>query len=111
MKSFHIGYLIILLVSIIIIIGCEDDPVSNQADHFKAIGTVVYDATGALSVSILRGVTTDTLYIDEGVLSDHFEVKFYDDSENIIECTDKWKCYIRPFNPRYIFNKLVAASW
>lgn len=85
MKSIHIRYLLILLVSIIIITGCEDDPVSNQADHFKAIGTVIYDATGALSVSILRGVTTDTLYIDEGILSDHFEVKFYDDNENIID--------------------------
>jgi hypothetical protein len=83
MKSIHFRYLLILLI--VIISACEDDPVSNQADHFKAIGTVIYDATGALSVSILRGVTTDTLYINEGVLSDHFEVKFYDDEENIIE--------------------------
>ena len=85
MKLFYTKYFLIFLFSILIITACEDDPVTNQEDHFKAIGTVLYEATGALTVSILRGETTDTLYIDEGVLSDHFEVKFYDESENIIE--------------------------
>ncbi|MBK7106405.1 MAG: hypothetical protein IPH62_14085 [Ignavibacteriae bacterium] len=66
------------------LISCQDDPVSNQEEHFEAIGTVIYDATGATVVSILRGVTDDTLKISNGELSDHFSVKFYDENENII---------------------------
>lgn len=85
MKTNPFSRLIYVLVIISLLIGCEDDPVSNQEEHFEAIGTIIYDATGAVAASILRGVTTDTLFIDNGVLSDHFSVKFYDEDENIID--------------------------
>lgn len=85
MKSIRVKYFVILTLITSLFISCEDDPVSNQEEHFEAIGTVIYDATGALAVSILRGVTADTLFINVGELSDHFDVKFYDDDENIID--------------------------
>lgn len=75
----------LLLLFVLFINSCEDDPVSNQEDHFEAIGTAIYDATGAIAVSIIGGVTTDTLVIENGKLSDHFDVKFYDENENIID--------------------------
>lgn len=77
--------LIYSLVMVILLIGCKDDPVTPQEEHFEAIGTAIYDASGALVVSILRGVTKDTLKIKNGELSDHFEVKFYDENEKIID--------------------------
>lgn len=81
-KKFSLAF--ILLIGLFLA-SCEDDSVSSQEDHFEAIGTVIYDATGALAVSILRGETSDTLYIANGELSDHFDVKFYDEDENIVD--------------------------
>lgn len=75
----------VLLFSALFLFGCKDDPVTPQEDHFEAIGTIIYDATGAQAVSILRGETSDTLFIENGVLSDHFDLKFYDDNENIVD--------------------------
>lgn len=89
MNTSFFSRLLYISILISLIIGCEDDPVSNQEDHFQAIGTIIYDATGAETASILRGVTTDTLFINNGVRSDHFSVKFYDDDENIIDPPDE----------------------
>ncbi|MBI9070965.1 MAG: hypothetical protein JEY94_05170 [Melioribacteraceae bacterium] len=86
-------YLKIVLISLILIniTACsdDDDPIAPEEHHFEAIGTVIYNATGAIDVSILRGTTTDTLYAVVGERSDHFEVKFYDENENIIEPPDE----------------------
>ncbi len=76
---------VLILIIFTFFLSCKDDPVTNQEEHFEAIGTIIYDATGAVVVSILRGVTNDTLKITNGELSDHFEVKFYDEDENIID--------------------------
>lgn len=80
---------ILLFISIAVIISftscSDDDPLSAEEEHFEAIGTAIYDATGALTLSILRGETEDTLYVDAGELSDHFTVKFYDEDENIVD--------------------------
>ena len=83
MKKFILMKLLLLLSIAFTFNSCdEDDPVSPQEEHLEAIGTAIYDATGALTLSIIRGETNDTLYIEEGILSDHFEVKFYDEDEN-----------------------------
>jgi len=77
--------LLFVLIFSFLTISCEDDTVSSQEEHFEAIGTAIYDATGALSVSILRGVTSDTLFVTNGELSDHFDVKFYNEDEIIVD--------------------------
>lgn len=81
----QIKSLIYSFMIVILLISCKDDPVTPQEEHFEAIGTAIYDASGSLVVSILRGVTNDTLKIKNGVLSDHFDVKFYDENEKIID--------------------------
>lgn len=76
----------ILLLSIMFFVSCnDDDPVTPQEEHFEAIGTVIYNATGAEIARILRGVTTDTLSAQVGVLSDHYRVKFINDDEEIVD--------------------------
>ena len=62
----------------------DDDPVQPQEEHFEAIGAVIYDGTGAEIARILRGVTCDTLYAQVGVLSDHYDVKFINDEEEVV---------------------------
>lgn len=62
----------------------DDDPVTPQEEHFEAIGTVIYDATGAEVLRILRGVTSDTLFAKVGILSDHYNVKFLDEDEVVV---------------------------
>ncbi|MCB0730677.1 MAG: hypothetical protein KDC88_06560 [Ignavibacteriae bacterium] len=86
MKTNILARILILLIITISFFSCkDDDPITPAEDHFEAIGTVIYDATGALAVSILRGETNDTLRITNGERSDHFDVKFYDDNENIVD--------------------------
>lgn len=76
----------VILFSIMFFVSCsDDDPVTPQEEHFEAIGTVIYDATGAEIARILRGVTTDTLSAQVGVLSDHYRVKFINDEEQIVD--------------------------
>jgi len=83
-KSFVL--LLSVLSAVFVFSSCsDDDPVEPLEDHFEAIGTIVYDATGAVAASILRGVTDDTLYAPNGDLSDHFTVKFYNENEEIID--------------------------
>jgi len=79
----------ILLVTFMLACSDDDTPLQAEEEHFEAIGTVVYDASAALTLSILRGVTTDTLYAVNGELSDHYTVKFYDEDENIIDPPDE----------------------
>lgn len=82
-------YFIIILLAVSVI-SCSDDedPVAPQEEHFEAIGTVIYDATGAEVLRVLRGTTTDTLLAKVGVLSDHFDVKFIDEDEDVVDAPD-----------------------
>lgn len=66
----------------------EDAPIAPEAEHFEAIGLVIY-SSGIEVASILRGVTDDTLIAPEGALSDHYEVRFYDDDENVIDAPEQ----------------------
>jgi hypothetical protein len=64
--------------------GCsEDDPLPPAEEHFEAIG-VYLTASGIEIVSILRGVTDDTLTVPDGALGDGIDVKFYNENEQII---------------------------
>ena len=81
-------YLSISFLLLIFTSCSDDDPVSEQENHFEAIGTVIYDATGAEIVRILRGVTSDTLTAQVGVLSDHYRVKFINDDETIVDAPE-----------------------
>lgn len=65
----------------------DDDPVSAQEEHFEAIG-IHFSSSGIELGKILRGVTTDTLFAPLGSLSDHIEVKFYDEDENLVNAPD-----------------------
>jgi hypothetical protein len=65
----------------------EDDPVTPQQGHFDAIG-VVLTTSGIEVVSILRGVTNDTLKVQAGQLTDHFDVSFYDENEHVVDAPD-----------------------
>lgn len=82
------SYLVVLFLLIILTSCNDDDPVSHQEEHFEAIGTVIYDATGAEIARILRGVTADTLSAQVGILSDHYTVKFINDDEVIVDPPD-----------------------
>lgn len=83
-KSFKF-YFFILMLGMLSINACsEDDPVAPQEEHFEAIGMII-ETSGIRVASILRGETNDTLYALVGVASDHFDVKFYDEDENIVD--------------------------
>ena len=76
---------VILLFSLLTIItlttGCEDDPISPQEEHLSAIGMVFY-SSGIEVARMVRGVTTDTLFVPFGGLTEHFDIKFLDENEN-----------------------------
>lgn len=63
--------------------GKKDDPVAPKEEHFKAIGMVFY-TSGIKVASILRGVTSDTFKVAEGVLGPGIDVKFYNENEQEI---------------------------
>ncbi|MCF8241274.1 MAG: hypothetical protein K9J16_07795 [Melioribacteraceae bacterium] len=83
---YKVSLAIITIILSAIIISCseESDPVAPQEDHFEAIGVVLYNS-GIELASILRGETNDTLHAPLGEISDHFEVKFYNEDETIID--------------------------
>ena len=76
---------VLAITSITFLSSCkDDDPVSAQEEHFEAIG-IHFSNSGIKLAQILRGVTADTLFAPLGSLSDHIEVKFFDDDENVID--------------------------
>ena len=83
-KNILIKIFISLIFTLLAASCSEDDPVAPQEEHFEAIGTVIYDATGAEALRILRGETIDTLYAEVNILSDHFDVKFINDEEEVV---------------------------
>jgi hypothetical protein len=76
-----------LLIMVLFVSCGDDDPLAPEIEHFEAIGLAVF-SSGIQVASILRGVTTDTLHAPEGGLSDHYEVQFYDEDENLIDPPD-----------------------
>ncbi|MBN1301968.1 MAG: hypothetical protein JW995_12200 [Melioribacteraceae bacterium] len=75
---------------IILIIGlfaaCSDEePLASEEEHFEAIGTLIYNESGDQVVSILRGITDDTLKVNAGVLSGEYSLKFYNEDEEIVD--------------------------
>jgi len=70
---------------LIALYGCsKDDPVTPQEEHFEAIG-MYFSTSGIKLAQILRGETTDTLVAPLGGLSDHINIQFFDENENIID--------------------------
>lgn len=86
-NKFILSNLLIILVLSLALFSCndEDDPVAPQEEHFEAVGTVIYDASGKEIVRIFRAETTDTLFAEAGLLSDHHTVKFLDEDEEILD--------------------------
>ena len=75
----------VFLIAITVVnIGCEEDPVAPQEEHLKAIGMAFY-SSGIEVARILRGETADTLFAPLDTLSNHLDVKFFDEDENIID--------------------------
>ena len=82
-KIFIPAVLVLLLMT-----ACsEDDPVAPKEEHFEAIG-VVLSTSGIEVASILRGETDDTLHAQVGQISDHLEVRFYNEDEQIVEAPE-----------------------
>lgn len=87
-KSIPKLLLFIFLITSVLITSCKEDPLSAEEEHFEAIGMAIFDASGKMVVKILRGVTADTLKGELNKRSDHFDVKFYDGSEKLIDPPD-----------------------
>ncbi len=85
MYRYYFKFIVIISFLIITVACSKDNETINQADHFEAIGTAITDASGAISVKILRGITTDTLVAPYGARSEAMFIKFYDNNENIIQ--------------------------
>ncbi|MBD3409960.1 MAG: hypothetical protein GF419_07120 [Ignavibacteriales bacterium] len=83
----------------------EDNPASDQMEHFEAYGMIIYQS-GAKVLDYFGpdydpGTTMigDTLTIDQG-LTPHWEVQFYDPDRNVIAPpTDADKSFGAAFNP------------
>ncbi len=85
MYKYYFKFLVIFSLLIFTVACNKDNETINQADHFEAIGTAITDASGAITVKILRGVTSDTLVAPLGARSEAMFIKFYDNNENIIQ--------------------------
>ncbi|MEW6652755.1 MAG: hypothetical protein AB1394_04705 [Bacteroidota bacterium] len=87
-NKFRLSVFLALFTSLIVFTGCKEEPLSPDEDHFKAIGMLIYDASGKQIAKILRGVTADTLKGTVGSTTEHHTVKFYDENEKIIDAPD-----------------------
>ncbi len=85
MKKTTILFIVSLCIIPLFLTGCadEDDPLVPE-EHFKAIG-MVFETSGIRIASILRGETGDTLLAPLNDLSDHIEVRFYNNDEELID--------------------------
>jgi hypothetical protein len=80
-------YILYLVAISLLITACsddDDDPLTPAEDHFEAIG-MQFSNSGIVLASILRGVTTDTLEAPLNAISDHYEIMFYNDDEQLID--------------------------
>jgi hypothetical protein len=87
MRSHTILGFLALSFLVLTVTGCEDDHLHPAGDHFEAIGVVLYRGDTAV-LSILRGVTSDTLTIASGVTGEDYDVRFYDEDERIVDADD-----------------------
>ncbi|MDT8322966.1 MAG: hypothetical protein RRA94_02555 [Bacteroidota bacterium] len=84
----HAKHALFIIVPFILLTACsEDDPVAPQEDHAEAIGLLLYRGD-TLHASILRGETTDTLYAVVDQTGEDFDVRFYDEDEDVFEAHD-----------------------
>ncbi|HOJ05355.1 MAG TPA: hypothetical protein PK916_15255 [Bacteroidota bacterium] len=82
------AFIIATMLFTTLITACsEDDPVTPQEDHFEAIGMALYRGDTKV-LGILRGVTTDTLRATVGVTGEDYDVRFYNENEQIVEADD-----------------------
>ena len=72
-KSKLFGFL--LLIILLFISACSEDPIAPQKEHVKAVGMVFY-TSGIEIARVFKGVTEDTLTVASGSLSDHIDIKF-----------------------------------
>ncbi len=78
-------FIIIAGIFSVLLLSCgEENPLPPAEDHFEAEG-MVFLQSGIIVASIFRGVTSDTLIAPAGGRSDHFNVKFYDENQNVID--------------------------
>ncbi len=88
MRHYRFTALFALAFSFAFLSACsEDDPITPQDDHFEAIGVVLYRGDTQV-LSILRGVTGDTLRAAVEVSGEDYDIRFYDEDENIVEADD-----------------------
>ncbi len=88
MRHFSISITLAIILALAVLPACsEDDPVAPQEDHIEAIGLVLYRSDVPV-LSILRGVTNDTLRVATGVTGEDYDVRFYDKDEDIVEADD-----------------------
>lgn len=66
-------------------ISCSDEtnPITSEADHFKAYG-LIFESSGNRILTYFNLKTNDTLYVPIG-MTDHMEVKFLDEAEKVID--------------------------
>ncbi len=83
--SRRISLIYLVLATLLIISACsDDDPLTAEEDHFEAIG--MYFSTSGIEIArILRGETTDTLEAPVGGLSDHTEIMFFNEDEELVD--------------------------
>lgn len=70
----------------------EDDPITPQSEHDEAIGMALFRGD-SLVASILRGVPSDTLRAVTGVNTEDYDVRFYDEDEQLFEAHDDDKTF------------------
>lgn len=76
--------LLALLPVLLFFSGCsEDNPVSDQQDHFKPYGVKLISG-GVTILEYYKGVSSDTLSAPLGSMTDGIDVKFFDENKNVI---------------------------
>lgn len=74
-----------LLPVLFFLSGCsEDNPVSEQQDHFKAYGLQV-TSSGITVLDYFKGETKDTFKVPYNAMTDHYDIMFYDADKKLIE--------------------------
>jgi hypothetical protein len=80
----YISFLLVLLLVSLSSIGCSDDPVTPQEEHFEAEG-IIFLKSGIPIAEIFRGVTTDTLYAPVDSMTAGIDVKFFNSNQEVID--------------------------
>ncbi len=75
----------ILLFSFILFSSCqkESSPVTPQSDHADAVGLAIYDSDQLL-LTYFNGVSTDTLFVQDGKRTNNLLIKFLDPAKKVL---------------------------